>query len=91
LKVDGSTSIHKPAPGELEIGHIRRFPLGIGNVHLRRIESHVQIFYPDLNELAHASAGVEQHFDQEPVPAGMAIGGFDQPFDPQDMAAVTAR
>ena len=55
--------------------------LGIGNVDLRRIECQVQVFDPDLNELAHPSTGVEQHLYQEPVSAGMAIGGFDQPFD----------
>ena len=55
--------------------------LGIGNVDLRRLECQVQVFDPDLNELAHPSTGVEQHLYQEPVMAGTAIGGFDQPFD----------
>ena len=55
--------------------------LGVGKVDLRRIECQMQVFDPDLNKLAHTGSGVEQHLHQEPVPAGMAIGGFDQPFD----------
>ena len=41
----------------------------------------MQIFDPDLNKLAHAGASVEKQLHQKPVAAGMAVSGFDQPFD----------
>jgi hypothetical protein len=34
-----------------------------------------------MNKLAHPDPGVKQHLHHESVPAGMAIGGFNQPFD----------
>ena len=36
------------------------FILGVGDVYLRRIESQVQVFDPEVNTLTHASAGIEQ-------------------------------
>lgn len=55
--------------------------LGFADVDLRRIERQVQVLNPELNELAHASTGIEQHFHHEPILAGMVVGTFDQALD----------
>src|SRR5215471_18783170 len=48
----------------------------------------MQIFDSDVDEFAYARAGVEQHLNQESVPAGMSISRLDEAFDLGTIQAV---